>query len=518
MSLQTVALPAHASPLRFDRAAQSGDLGAVSALALDVERGQLAIADARRVRVRDANGDERVVLARGSATALAFARDGSLLAGTENGLHRIDADGAVRSFAPAPGELARAITSLATTDGFVAVGTLGGAFVSVDGDAFIAIASGVPAGAVTSVLLRAASDGAELWLVARGEVFSAQLTRVGDAVRVGPVRRASLPLVAGVDDASGATQLATEARGRRLVVLAGDVVFVENDAGWRVLRPPLPPGAVLTRLVVTRDRVFAGTDRGLLEAPSLAGPFTRATAPAGTAPVLALVATDEAVHVGTPDGLLEAVAGRTAASTDDAGAQLASVRPDLPNDPPVQEVYRAALRWLDLGTGRMRALQRGVDRRGLLPKLSIGLGHESSQRRGWDTDESFVSGDTRRLFDTDRTRGADLSASVALSWDLGEIAYHGEAVDVSKEAREVIELRDDVLDEIAQLYFERRRTLLDHAMLDPSAGLDRERLRLRADELAAGIDAWTGGWFSRHAPPLAADPISPPKPGRSVAP
>ncbi len=26
--------------------------------------------------------------------------------------------------------------------------------------------------------------------------------------------------------------------------------------------------------------------------------------------------------------------------------------------------------------------------------------------------------------------------------------------------------------------------------------LDRRALQLRADELAAGLDAWTGGWFS----------------------
>ena len=65
----------------------------------------------------------------------------------------------------------------------------------------------------------------------------------------------------------------------------------------------------------------------------------------------------------------------------------------------------------------------------------------------------------------------------------------------SREAREVIELRDDVLDEITQLYFERGRVLVELAAAQtPEEAL---RLRLRAAELAAGIDAWTGGWFSR---------------------
>ncbi len=40
---------------------------------------------------------------------------------------------------------------------------------------------------------------------------------------------------------------------------------------------------------------------------------------------------------------------------------------------------------------------------------------------------------------------------------------------------------------------------------------------LRADELAAGLDAWTGGWFGRfRAPPDA--PRAPPTPGLEIQP
>jgi hypothetical protein len=86
---------------------------------------------------------------------------------------------------------------------------------------------------------------------------------------------------------------------------------------------------------------------------------------------------------------------------------------------------------------------------------------------------------------------------VLLRWDLGSLAFDPELVDVSREAREVIELRDDVLDEVNQLYYERRRVLADLGALAPEAP-EAERLRLRAAELGAGLDAWTGGWFGRH--------------------
>jgi hypothetical protein len=58
-----------------------------------------------------------------------------------------------------------------------------------------------------------------------------------------------------------------------------------------------------------------------------------------------------------------------------------------------------------------------------------------------------------------------------------------------------------VLDEITQLYYERRRVLAELSGAGDSAAA--LRLRLRADELAAGIDAWTGGWFGRHTQRLA---------------
>ena len=68
----------------------------------------------------------------------------------------------------------------------------------------------------------------------------------------------------------------------------------------------------------------------------------------------------------------------------------------------------------------------------------------------------------------------------------------------------MIELRDDVLDEITQLYFERRRVLAQLQALPDPGDAEALRLRLRADELAAGIDAWTGGWFGRQTRRLAA--------------
>jgi hypothetical protein len=170
-------------------------------------------------------------------------------------------------------------------------------------------------------------------------------------------------------------------------------------------------------------------------------------------------------------------------------------RPSAPAGPSIAEVQRAALAYLELHPAEIQALRRGVARRGWLPLLDFTLAAGRGNVLVRDRDETFTSGDYRELHDRSRDRHRDYAAELTLYWDLGDVVYAPDAIDVSKEAREVIELRDDVLDEVNQLYHERRRALFElGAAHDP---LEAARLRLRADELAAGLDAWTGGWFGR---------------------
>jgi hypothetical protein len=142
---------------------------------------------------------------------------------------------------------------------------------------------------------------------------------------------------------------------------------------------------------------------------------------------------------------------------------------------------------------------RRLSRRGWLPELDVAVGDLNELVHGRDYDESFVSGDTRYLNDSHQDRGRDVDVVVRLTWDLGDTVFSVEEVDVSRELRSVIALRDDVLDEVTQLYFERERVLarLAHA---PADDPERLALALRADELAASLDAWTGGAFTHALP------------------
>ena len=142
-------------------------------------------------------------------------------------------------------------------------------------------------------------------------------------------------------------------------------------------------------------------------------------------------------------------------------------------------------------------MRSGVRRRGWLPQVALRLGADRRRFHSDESDEVFTSGALHRLRDSDLDHTRSYEAALTLSWDLGDTAFHPEEIDVSKEAREIIELRDDVLDEVNQLYFERVRVLLElEAALHDGSGPGRQRAR--AEELAAGLDAWTGGWFGRQ--------------------
>ena len=167
------------------------------------------------------------------------------------------------------------------------------------------------------------------------------------------------------------------------------------------------------------------------------------------------------------------------------------------NDPPIEHVQRVALEFLELEGRWVDDMRAGVRRRGWLPRVTLRAGLEQERESNVDFDQSFSSGAVRNLVDRDRGHSDDFDLSLSFTWDLADLAYHPEQVDVSVEARQLLKLRDDVLDELNQLYFERQRVLLELSTRSDLSAAERMQLRLRAAELAAGIDAWTGGWFSR---------------------
>ena len=454
-----------------------------TALAVDAASGEIAVGDASGVlRVR-AGGRPSRILRRGGVRDLVYLERGDLLAATDQGLYRIEASGRVHHVSPGPGAERRPLR-LAAAGGVMLVATEGGAFLSLDTERWRPISS-LPSGPVAAAAIRTGERGLEGFVLVRGELYRVDVEVRGLELVTASARREALALRWREEPIDVIAGLA----GADLALLFPAALALREapDGRWRLVRPALPPGAVAHRVAEGFGRLWLATDRGLLEAAGPAGPWLRVAAPAGSRDVGALFAAAGSLHAVIGEAVFAAGPARREAPR--------AILAELPADPPIERIHRAALDYLDLGPLRIGEMRRGVRLRGWLPQVALGGGASRDRDEGRDIDESIVSGSLHRLVDQDEGVSRDDDLSLVFTWDLGDLFYHPEQIDVSREAREVIELRDDVLDEITQLYFERSRVLVELAAAQtPEEAL---RLRLRAAELAAGIDAWTGGWFSR---------------------
>jgi len=470
-------------PVAWRRSAELPRAEGASALAVDPASGRIAIGDATGVLVLGVGGRPERVLRRGPARDLAFLAGGDLLAATEQGLYRIDAAGHGRRLTPAPGA-DRVPLRLAVAGDAVALATEDGAFLTRDTERWQRIRE-LPSGPVTAVALRAEAGELECFVLVRGELYILRVPLA--ASELGPLAagREELALAYREDPLDVVPGLA----GADLALLFPTALALRDRAAapWRLVAPALPPGAQALRVAEGLGRLWLATDRGLLEAEAPEGPWRAAAEPAGTQAVGALVAAGGSLFAAVGAALLVSAPVRVVAPR--------AVLAELPVDPPIGRVHRAALAYLDLGPGGVAEMRRGVMQRGWLPRLAI-IGTASRDHDGGvNVDESFVSGGLHRLVDHDAGHKDGNQLGLTLAWDFADLVYHPEQIDISREARAVIQLRDDVLDEITQLYFERRRVLVElGASTSPEESV---RLRLRAAELGAGIDAWTGGWFSR---------------------
>ena len=281
--------------------------------------------------------------------------------------------------------------------------------------------------------------------------------------------------------------------------LRGAFVVADPLSVWRVEAGSVPrriadapPGETTTAIIALPDgRLLGATDRGLFEYPA-----------------------PGAVGTGSREGdgprrLADGFAGESGPGFGNR-ALLPRGSGETPwrAEPAIAAVRRAAIHSSHLDPGRIRRNFRGVRYRGLLPELELSLRRRHVTAFDRDRDQAFTGGALRNLFDTSRDRDRERDFVMAAEWDLGSLLFNPDELDVSEEARRVLTLRDDVLDEVNHIYFERRRAALALATLRARRGAtpgepykDQEEavaLRIKIDELTARLDSWTEGFFSRE--------------------
>lgn len=170
--------------------------------------------------------------------------------------------------------------------------------------------------------------------------------------------------------------------------------------------------------------------------------------------------------------------------TDEA---LAALLARYATEPRVEDVVREAL----LARGgddaqRLASMASRARLRGLIPNLELG----ARRGQGVDLRPSTSAADVEGVkLSTDD----DLVLEATLRFELGRLLFTDEEVGIAREARATQGTRAELVRQIVELYFRRKRLLLERD-LRGRTDIDHE---VRIAEAEALLDAFTNGAFQR---------------------
>ncbi|RKY31416.1 MAG: hypothetical protein DRP74_04950 [Candidatus Omnitrophota bacterium] len=197
---------------------------------------------------------------------------------------------------------------------------------------------------------------------------------------------------------------------------------------------------------------------------------------------------EDSLYAACDSGLFKAESTDREVSTKDHLFSLYSK-----NEPAILEVQQAAIKYAEVDPQKIINWRKQAARKAILPELSIGLDRNVTDLWHWE------GGSTTREGDDILTRGRDaIEWDVSLKWDLGELIWNDDQTSIDVRSKLMVQLRDDIVDSVTRLYFERLRVKYE---IDNLSIIDRKKLidkEIRLEELTALIDAATGGYFSRN--------------------
>lgn len=151
------------------------------------------------------------------------------------------------------------------------------------------------------------------------------------------------------------------------------------------------------------------------------------------------------------------------------------------NEPTIQEIQKVAVKYAEVHPEKITNWRRQARLRAFLPELDL------SYDKTVFTSVSFPQG---------RSFVGPLDWGVALKWDLADFVFSSDQTSIDVRSRLMVQLRDDILNEVTRLYFERRRLQLELEEEGLSEKARTDKL-LRLEELTALIDGLTGGYLTK---------------------
>jgi photosystem II stability/assembly factor-like uncharacterized protein len=236
----------------------------------------------------------------------------------------------------------------------------------------------------------------------------------------------------------------------RLYCVSGNGVFLFQENSWQDLSVRLVPGEINSLYLEGPSNLLVAASKGLF------------------------ILKDE-------------VLSKTPGLENSAKTEL------LIDEPAIAAVQQAAMRFAEVEPEKIKNWRRLAAKKAWLPQMSLGFNRQTTDLWHWESGSTVKDGD-----DNLRKGHDSLDWDISLSWDLGDIVWSEVQNSIDVRSRLSVQLRNDILDEVTKLYFERIRVkaeLRDLDILEKKKRLEKE---LRIRELNAYLDGLTGGYFSRN--------------------
>jgi ligand-binding sensor domain-containing protein len=303
----------------------------------------------------------------------------------------------------------------------------------------------------------------------------------------------------------------------KIFVASSKGIYVSSDKGdsWERLATDSVPLDQLTSLVVLAPddlRLLAGTERGIFFYKD--GEWERLYKGLESNVIRYLVK-DQAgrVHAATERGIFtlnlsEEPQPATGAPTDtgnlptkcaDSQCLSGSSPPQSFNhEPVIRDVHTWAITYAEVNPEKIQTWRRLSARRAWFPSITLDVDNDNNQTVSdtmWGTSSSggrhYVGPDDRTLYD-------NWGFGASMSWDLADIVWSSDQTSIDSRSKLMVELREDILDQVTRLYFERRRLQTELHATNEITQQEKSDKELRIAELTALIDAFTGGKFSNE--------------------
>jgi hypothetical protein len=171
-------------------------------------------------------------------------------------------------------------------------------------------------------------------------------------------------------------------------------------------------------------------------------------------------------------------------ATQQDGLELNKIKEEnyFKDEPTVQQLHQAAMEYAGvIDPKRIEDHRRKARIKAVLPELTLDY-------------EKTIS--TYTSVNSTRFSVGPWDWGVTLNWNLSDLIWSEQQRLIDSQVRLMVQLRNDILDEVNKLYFERRRLKMEllSANLDSKKRMEKE---LKLEELTASLDALTGGYFSK---------------------